>query len=102
LQVPGVTGTIVSIQDVTPPPAPEAPPATEPAPADPAAPSATAPTETTPSLDDEQIPQIEAPEPRGGDPANGPQAAQDGKPQQKRQKVTDEPGPEAEVEGDGK
>jgi len=108
IEVPGVTGTIVSIQDVTPAPAPEAPPATAtettpaPAPADPADPSATTPPGTPPSLEDEQIPQVEAPEPQGGDPANGPQAAQDGKPQQKRQKVTDEPDPEPEVEGDGK
>src|SRR5690606_33652538 len=108
IEIPGVTGTIVSVEEVTPPPAPAAPPATattppatvpaptpqQPAPADPADPPA--PTTPAPPAVGERMPEVEAPEPRGGDPRNGPQAARDGKPQQKRQKVTDEPEPEAE------
>jgi soluble lytic murein transglycosylase-like protein len=97
VQIPGVTGTIVSIADAgaaatDPPPATDTTPTTT-SPVDPTVtattPTTTAPTTTatTPSLADEQIPDVTAP--AGGDPANGPQATKNAKTQRKAQKTTD-------------
>ena len=113
IQIPGVSGVIVSVADVTPPPAPPAPPtATQPVGttqtttttpagttstplATPTTTTPTTPTTTTPTTPSPAgtLPELEAP--KGGDPANGPKAIDAGG---GKQKATDEARPE--VEGD--
>ncbi len=113
VEIPGVTAPIVSVKDITPPPAAPAPqpqtapqpsapppapsPPVETVPATPAAP--TSPPQTTPTTPTTATPAA----PSGGDPARGPKAggAPD-EPQQEPQKRTDEPEPKAQVEDERK
>jgi murein DD-endopeptidase MepM/ murein hydrolase activator NlpD len=102
IQIPGVNGVIVAVQDITAPaPAPEPPaPAAETMPAPETIPAAPATTQTTPGATTTTpgASTTTPAAPAGGDPANGPKAKGDGTPQQEQQETTGDEA-QAEVEG---
>jgi soluble lytic murein transglycosylase-like protein len=115
VEIPGVSGTIVSIADAgaaapapTPPAAAPTPATTTPDPATATTPTTTAPAATTPTTPTTTA-TAPAPEvspfptlttPAGGDPANGPQATANAKTQRKAQKTTDEKAAPAKADAD--